>query len=59
MAKVKKCQVCKKNMRVKSEQKEPAGSWIVYECKNDACKNYIMSGKQYRFNEKVFEGARQ
>lgn len=42
-------------MTVKSEQRQPMGSWVVYECRNPACKNYIASGNRYCFSEKVFE----
>lgn len=49
------CQVCRQRMSVKSQRPEPMGTWVVYECGNPACKNYINSGKRYRFNEKVFE----
>ncbi|MFG1809252.1 hypothetical protein [Streptomyces sp. NPDC049040] len=49
------CQVCRQRMSVKSQRPEPMGTWVVYECGNPACKNYIDSGKRYRFNEKVFE----
>lgn len=49
------CQVCRQRMSVKSEKKEPMGSTVVYECVNPACKNYVDSGRRYRFSEKVFE----
>ena len=56
MAKGLNCQVCRQRMSVKSEQRQPMGSWVVYECRNPACKNWIDSGQRYRFSEKVFEG---
>lgn len=45
MAKGKKCPQCGYPMWAESEKKEPAGSWIVYECRAEKCK----------FREKVFE----
>jgi hypothetical protein len=50
------CQICRRRMSVRSEQRQPMGSWVVYECRNTECKNYIDSGKRYRFSEKAFEG---
>ncbi|MBC7270238.1 MAG: hypothetical protein H5T76_16275 [Streptomyces sp.] len=55
MAKGLSCRVCRQRMSVKSEQRQPMGSWIVYECRNPACKNWIDSGQRHRFSEKVFE----
>lgn len=37
------------------EEKQPAGSWVTYECKNPACKHYLRSGQTDRLKEKVFE----
>lgn len=53
MARGLSCQVCRQRMSVKNERKQPEGSDVVYECKNDACSNYRRSG--YRFSERVFE----
>jgi hypothetical protein len=48
------CPSCKREMYKKvSEQRQPKGSWIVYECSNNGCSNYIKSGRRVR--EKVFE----
>jgi len=33
MAKGKSCPYCKSPMKVESEKKEPAGSYVVYACK--------------------------
>ncbi|MCM2422179.1 hypothetical protein [Streptomyces sp. RKAG293] len=49
------CQVCRQRMTVKSEQRQPKGSWVVYECQNPACRNYLNSGRLFRFSEKIFE----
>jgi hypothetical protein len=43
-------------MTVKSEQRQPMGSWVIYECQNNACKNYVRSGHAQRFSAKEFEG---
>lgn len=55
MAKGRNCQVCRRSMNVKSEQRQPMGSWVVYECRNSECRNYVASGRRHRFAEKVFE----
>ena len=48
------CGACKRLMyRKVSEQRQEKGSWIVYECSNDGCPNYLKSG--HRNREKVFE----
>jgi hypothetical protein len=51
----KACQVCRQNMKVKSSKPEPKGAWVVYECQNNACSNYVRSGHSNRFSESVFE----
>jgi hypothetical protein len=55
MSKGRTCDVCRQRMTVKSEQKQPMGSWVVYECQNDACKNYVRSGHAHRFSAREFE----
>ncbi|CAM5571697.1 MULTISPECIES: hypothetical protein [Streptomyces] len=55
MAKGRNCQVCRQRMSVRSEQRQPMGSWVVHECHNPACRNWIDSGRRHRFSEKVFE----
>lgn len=48
------CGSCKRLMYKKvSEQRQPKGSWVVYECTNDGCSYYIRGG--HRNREKVFE----
>jgi hypothetical protein len=48
------CGACRRLMyRKVSEQRQEKGSWIVYECSNDGCPNYLKSG--HRVREKVFE----
>ena len=48
------CRACGRLMNGKvSEQRQPQGSWVVYECINNGCPNYVKSG--YRLREKVFE----
>lgn len=48
------CKSCGRLMYKKvSEQRQPKGSWVTYECTNDGCKNYLKSGRRLR--EKVFE----
>lgn len=48
------CQSCRQLMWKKiSEQRQPYGSLIVYECQNNGCPNYVKSGRRIR--EKVFE----
>ena len=48
------CRSCGRLMYKKvSEQHQPKGNWVVYECSNDGCKNYLKSG--HRNREKVFE----
>jgi hypothetical protein len=36
-----------------SQQSQPKGTWVVYECSYDRCQNYLKSGQRIR--EKVFE----
>ncbi len=45
MAKGKKCPQCGTYMYALSEDDQPKGTWVVYECRNIQCK----------FREKVFE----
>ena len=45
MAKGKKCPQCGYHMYALSEDYQPMGTWVVYECRNGNCK----------FQEKVFE----
>jgi hypothetical protein len=46
MARGKKCPQCGHQMYATAERQEPAGAWVIYQCRNQAC----------RFEEKVFEG---
>lgn len=55
MAMGRSCDVCRQRMSVKSEQKQPKGAWVVYECRNDACRNYVRSSHTQRFSAKEFE----
>lgn len=45
MAKGKKCPQCGAYMQAISEDEQPKGNWVVYECLNGDCK----------FREKIFE----
>jgi hypothetical protein len=55
MAKGRSCDVCRQRMAVKREDRQPKGSWVTYECANNACKNYVQSGHKYRFSAREFE----
>lgn len=51
------CRSCRMLMWKKvSEQRQEKGSWVVYECMNNGCVNYVKSG--HRLREKVFEERR-
>ena len=39
------CQKCRYYMYALSEEDEPGGTWILYECRNESCK----------FRERVYE----
>ena len=48
------CRSCRRLMWKKvSQQRQPKGTWVAYECQNNGCPNYLKSG--YRLREKVFE----
>ena len=48
------CQSCHRMMNHKvGEQRQEKGSWVVYECINNGCPNYVKS--RNRLREKVFE----
>ena len=49
MARGKKCPQCHDHMYAVSENYQPAGTLVVYECRNNTC----------RFREKVFEDKRR
>lgn len=50
------CPSCRRMMNHKvSEQRQEKGSWVVYECINNGCPNYVRSNFQNRLREKVFE----
>ncbi len=53
------CPSCRRTMgRRVSEQRQEMGSWVVYECINNGCPNWVKSNFRNRIREKVFEGRR-
>ena len=54
MAPTKLCPKCGRVMWAKTEDYRPKGTWVVYQCRNKDCEDYVRSNGRNPYEESIF-----